>query len=242
MQKTILSLVGAIAAPVAMAGTPVSAPVAAAPEASHAFSYDYAQASYVQGWLDDDLLGSGLFQNSSGYAVDLSKSVGTSFFVYGGIGQSFSNDSADIYGTDVEGDLDTMSVELGVGFHFPITNRIDWVIKGAGTWNRAEMDLSADGYDFDDIGSVDGFGAQVATGFRIALTSSIELGLFYQYNYMDAEFEVDGQDYATSDADVSTGYADLVFRNIGVENLDLVLSSSFGESAVTAGAGIRYNY
>ena len=234
----------------AFAGTPdvpAHPPMAPAPLLS-SISYDYVEASYSHAWLDDTPFD--LFEDQDGYAIGLNKSIGQNVFLFADFSQWFASESGEVnaFGFDVDasGDTNTLEAVLGLGFHVPVTGSIDWVIQAGGTYSRLEVDaevsFGGNRFEFDEAINGDGFGVQASTGFRIACTSWLELNLFYQYGWSEIDFEILGEDVGSEDAHVHAGKAAIIFRNVGVRNLDLVFSGIVAESAQTANAGLRFNF
>ncbi len=211
-------------------------------------SYDYLEAGYTHLWLDDTPLN--LFDNHDGYHLGLNKSLSPNFFLLADFSQVFASESADLHAfgqnVSVSGDLNSLSAVLGLGFHTPVARNIDWVLQTGATYSRIELDLEGRNHRYswslDEAATIDGFGIQAATGFRFALANWIELDLFYQYAWSDAEAEVLGNNFASSDADVHSGKAALIFRNLAVANLDLVLSGLLAENGQNLLVGLRYNF
>jgi len=234
----------------AFAGSPAVTPqpqVSPAPSLS-SISYDYVEASYSHAWLNDTPLD--LFDQQDGYAIGLNKSIGQNMFLLAGFNQYFASESGRInafgYDVDASGDMNTLGAALGLGFHLPVTKNIDWVIQAGGTYSRLEVDAEASVYgnqfELDEAILADGFGVQASTGFRIACTSWLELELFYQYGWSNVDLQILGEDVGSADADVHAGKAAIIFRNVGVQNLDLVLSGFVAESVRSANAGLRFNF
>jgi hypothetical protein len=232
------------------AGTPEVTPqpqVSPAPLPS-SISYDYVEASYSHAWLDDTPFD--LFNQQDGYAIGLNKSIGQGMFLFASFDQYFASESGQInaFGFDVDasGDTNTLGAVLGLGFHVPVTKNIDWVIQAGGTYSRLEVDvegsINGNRFEVDDVLSGDGFGVQASTGFRIACTSWLELNLFYQYGWNEMDVEILGEDVGSADSDVHAGKAAIIFRNVGVQSLDLVLSGLVAESFRSANAGLRFNF
>lgn len=233
-------------ATVANAGSPPppAMPPVAAPSS---ISYDFIEAGYVHSWND---LPYDVFDEGDGYQIGLNKSLTDSLYLFAGFGQIFSDDSTSIDtflgDIELEGDLDTLGAQLGLGFHLPLTSTIDWVIEAGGTYARTELDVTArlggTTVEIDDAAEADGFGFTARTGFRIALTNWLELDLFYRYLWADIDGEVGGFDFDIGSNEGHVGEANLIFRNLGASNLDLVLGYSYAEEAQAASAGIRYNF
>lgn len=234
----------------ASAGTTPPPPPAPEPP-SPTLSYDYLEAGYSHMWLDDTPLN--LFDNHDGYHLGLNKSLAPNFFVLADFTQVFSSESRSLsaFGEtfDANGDLNSLNAVLGLGFHTPVAHSVDWVLQLGATYSRTDLDIGGSdhrghghSWHIDQAATIDGFGLQAATGFRIALAPWLELDLFYQYAWTDAEAEVLGATFSSTDADLHAGKAALVFRNLGVPNLDLILSGLVAENVQTLNAGLRYNF
>ena len=245
LQALLLSLAAVGTAAAGTTPAPQPAPTPPAPT----LSYDYLEAGYSHLWLDDTPLN--LFDNHDGYHLGLNKSITPNLFVLADFTQVFSSESRSLnaFGEtfDASGDLNSLDAVLGLGFHTPVTSSVDWVLQLGATYAHLDLDVSArdhrgHSWSIDEAATIDGFGIQAATGFRFALANWIELDLFYQYAWSDAEAEVLDNNFASSDADVHSGKAALIFRNLAVANLDLVLSGLLAENGQNLLVGLRYNF
>jgi hypothetical protein len=125
---------------------------APAPVVWQGFDYSYIEASYVLADVD------GLGEDVDGFAVAASLDVAQSVFGYIGLQAT----SADTGGGDV--DLDVL--ELGLGMHAPLGDRLDLVASAAGLLADAE----ALGLSDDETGY------RLRGGARYHLTPRLELG------------------------------------------------------------------
>lgn len=240
-----LSAVRAGDVPAPASGPSVAPMVADEPSA---ISYDYIEAGYVHGWLDMPF---DLFEDHDGYRIALSKSLNQSVYLFAGFDQVFSDDTGSVH-TDLgriklDGDLDSLGAQAGVGFHLPVTNRIDWVIEAGGTYGRTELDLTArlhsHNYHSDEAVKVDGFGVTGLTGFRLSLTSWLELDVFYKYVWSDLDADiVDVNVDHIGGQDGHMGMAKLIFRDIASSNFDFVLGGTAAQDAQSVSASVRYNF
>lgn len=102
--------------------------LAACPLAAHAtdaLSYSYAEAGLTRAELDmsDD---AGTLKANGGY-VRGAYALTDATHVFGGFTRVSESDS--IYGVKLEGDLD--QVELGLGWHMPMSERVDFTAEAA---------------------------------------------------------------------------------------------------------------
>ncbi len=134
----------------------VSLLAVAAPAMADDLSYNYLEFGYAQIDVDD------IDVDGDGFAIGGAFEIGESMFVQAGYG------SADL---DFDVDLDELFV--GLGFHTPIGDNVDFV----GTINYVSVEASAFGLSADD----DGFGASV--GVRAMVSEAVELA--GDINYVD---------------------------------------------------------
>jgi hypothetical protein len=141
--------------------------LAACPLAAHAtdgLSYTYAEAGLTRAELD---MGDDTLKANGGYLRG-SYALTDATYVHG----SFSrvSDSESAYGLKVEGDLD--QYELGLGWHMPMSDRVDFLAEAAYVRLDLQMKLSgipADSgyaylngkYDFDAVNA-----GRVSLGLR----------------------------------------------------------------------------
>jgi len=124
------------------------------------FGYSSVTVSYGQIEFDD----SDADGNSLG--INLSIEVGDSFFVFGSYGQ------AEIDDTFITADIDAYN--LGVGFHMPLSDKIDLVTS----LSYEYADISVPGF-----GSADDSGYGLGLGLRFAATEKFEIN--GGVNYVD---------------------------------------------------------
>lgn len=106
----------------------VAALLAACPLAAHAndaLSYTYAEAGLTRAELDqgDDF---STLKANGGYLRG-SYALTDATYVFGGFSRVSDSESA--YGIKLEGDLD--QVELGLGWHMPMSDRVDFLAEAA---------------------------------------------------------------------------------------------------------------
>lgn len=127
----------------------------ASAQAAEGISYTFIEADYLR--IDPDDFGS-----TDAFRADGSVALGDSFYLLGE------------YTTDFDSDL----FDLGVGYHFPIGGRVDWIVEGA--YNHLEVEGTS--LDFD--------GYRIGTGFRANLSNLVELG--GQVSWRDLDNGIDG--------------------------------------------------
>lgn len=136
--------------------------IAAAGAQADELSYSYVDAGYVQADIDD------FDDELDGPFVRGSVALGANAFVFGG----YRELSTEIAGFDI----DTEELTIGVGAHFPASDRVDF------TGRVGYVDVALDGpfgIDADD----DGF--QLAAGLRGFATDRIELEAEIVYTDLD---------------------------------------------------------
>ena len=170
------------------------------PEASCRISYDYFEGGWTHIMPDSG-------SDGDGYFLSANKSLNDHFFALVHGGQTFMGDNTL---TDVAG---------GIGFHAPVMNCFDWVVKTACFYE-----------DSDYWG--DNFGWNVATGIRVSLSSWLEFNTFYHAS--DTFEDSDGIDHA--------GTAALIFKDIIHPRFDTVLAGVLTDEATSVSLGLRYNF
>jgi hypothetical protein len=159
-------------------------------------SYSYIQASYQE--IDVDGGGDG-----DGFGVAGSVAVNESWFVYAGY-SSF----------DLESTFDLDQLEVGGGWHAPVSNKTDWFV----TASYIDYELSGRGFG---SASEDGFG--VGIGIRSMFSPSLEL-------YGKAQYE----DVGDGETSLAAG---LWYTVTG--NLALGAGLEVGDDITAYGVGIR---
>lgn len=122
----------------------------ASPALADGPSYNYLEAGFSQIDLDDDIVD----VDGDGFAIGGSFEVGDQLFVFVDYGSS-----------DLDFDIDLDELMIGLGFHTPMSDNVDFVAKIA----YASIEASAFGFSVDD----DGFGASV--GLRGMVSERVEL-------------------------------------------------------------------
>jgi hypothetical protein len=178
--------------------TPVLQPTPAAPPPPlcNTISYDFVQAQYHHLFSED--------YPSDGFGIATSKSLTDNLFGFANYNQYFD-------GTEL------LSIDAGLGYHVPVTQCIDFVVKAASV------------YDDSIYGSA--FSGSGGLGFRMGLTSWLQVDVFYHGFWYKFE------DYSNS------GSAAVILREVIAPKLDVVLSGSVGqEDWQTVSAGLRFNF
>ncbi len=155
------------------------------------FSYNFIGAGYQQAEiLDEDFSGFGFFGSAA---------INESFFILGSYSAIESDDQFDIGAGP--GDIDATEFSLGVGFHTPISDTVDFV----STLEYADAEVESSGV------SIDGNGYVLSAGVRAMLTNTVEIG--GAINYADIEDESDtgigiyGRYYTTDSVSVGLGFS-----------------------------------
>jgi opacity protein-like surface antigen len=127
---------------------------------AYADDFGYSAVTVSYGLIEfDDADGTSL-------GIDLSFEVGDSFFVFGGYGMAEIEDSVDT------ADIDAYN--LGIGFHMPLSDKIDLVASASYEYAEVTVPL---------LGSVDDNGYGLGLGLRFAATEKIEIN--GSVNYVD---------------------------------------------------------
>ena len=116
--------------------------------------YTYLEAGYARLNIDVDDVGDADFD---GFQVRGSVEAGKDFHFFGSYG-SATNDDAGI-------DLDFSELQLGVGYHYPLSDSTD-VLAEIG-YLRQELDV-------DEFGDADADGYRASVGFRSAFNENFE--------------------------------------------------------------------
>ena len=122
-------------------------------------------------------------------------------------------------GQTFSGDFDSLDAAAGVGYHVPLFRCFDWVTKVGCLYQNA------DGYS--------DWGYTAGTGFRISVTSWLELDTFYHFSNVYADLEEERDHSAT---------ASLVFKQLGIPQMDTVVSGVYTDSGTSVSVGLRYNF
>lgn len=155
------------------------------------FSYNFAGIGYQQvEILDEDFGGFGFYGSAA---------INESFFILGEYSSIESDDQFDIgAGPD---DIDATEFSLGIGFHTPISDTVDFV----STLAYADAEVESSGV------SIDGNGYVLTAGVRAMLSDVVEVG--GSVGYADIEDESDtgislyGRYYTTDTVSLGLGYA-----------------------------------
>jgi outer membrane protein W len=154
-------------------------------------SYNFVGVGYQQAEiLDEDFSGFGFYGSAA---------INESFFILGGYSTIESDNQFDIgAGPD---DIDVTEFSLGIGFHTPISDTVDFV----STLEYADAEVESSGV------SVDGNGYVLSAGVRAMLTDAVEIG--GAVNYTDIEDESDtgvgiyGRYYTTDSVSIGVGFS-----------------------------------
>jgi hypothetical protein len=165
-------------------------------------SYSYIQASYQEVDID---LGGNLDADGDGFAVGGSVAINDDWFVF-----------ADYASAELESVIDFDVLEVGAGYHAPISTKTDWYA----TLAYASAEVSAGG-----LGSADDRGYGVSAGVRSMISPSLEL--YGSIGYTDLGDGADGTAFG----------AGLWYTVSG--NIALGIGASFDDDVTTYGAGVR---
>ena len=163
-------------------------------------SYSYIQAAYQE--IDVDL-GGNVDADGDGYGVAGSVAIDENWFIFAGY-SAF----------DLESVVDLDQMELGAGWHSPLSNKTDWFA----TVSYLDYEVSAPGFGSADE---DGFG--VGLGIRSMFNPSLEL-------YAQVAYE----DVGDGDTTLAAG---LWYTLTG--NLALGAGVDLGDDITGYGVGIR---
>ena len=181
------------------AKAPVIAPPEAPPPPSCNISYDYFEGGWTHVMPDAGSAG-------DGYFVSMNKSINDRFFALLHGGQTFFSNS------------DFLDVAGGVGFHAPIGDCFDWVVKTAAFYEDSSLFGSNTGWN-------------VGTGFRVSLAKWLELNTFYH-----------ASDYWSGDGIDHAGTASVILKEILLPRFDTVLSGVYTDAGTAVSVGMRYNF
>lgn len=198
MKNTLLTLALGLAVSSVQAGGDPKNPLPPSqppPPACNTISYDFIEAEYQHVFGESE---------SDGYGIALSKTLNGNLFGFAAVNQYF-------------GDVDMISTDAGLGYHIPVTNCVDLVVKAACV------------YEDDNWGSA--WSGTAGAGFRVGLAQWLQLDVFYH------GFWYDFDEYFNS------GSAALIFREVVAPRVDVIVAGSVGEGdyeQITA--GFRYNF
>lgn len=194
------------------------------PSAFDGINYDLMEMGYRYMMFDDD---QGLLDDGHAISFDLSLDLLWYFFIEAEVlyGTTNTEVNADKF-FDLDESGNYTEFELGIGGHFPLTDRFHLVASGGFYYEN--QDLSGD--VFEDVdGIIDGGGIYLKPGVRMLLTDSLEAGAFLDYTKL-------------SDADegnwgVSGSLIYKVTDAIGISG-----NVQLKEDVSTIGAGIRLSW
>lgn len=152
---------------------------------SSKFSYRYAELNYEI--IDDDSFS----DDFTGLDARVSFDFADNFYVFGSYGRT----TADVSGSDVDVD----DYRIGVGFHTPIMEKLDFV--GDAAFVRAEAEGAG--------GSADQDGFALRAGVRYWLIDKVELNGGIEYIDLDSSdtgFSAGGRYYITDPLSVGAEY------------------------------------
>lgn len=229
--------------PVAALATAVALPVSAA--AAEDISYTYVQLDYIvediDAFEDDEVFNQVLedVDDGRGIGIEGSFAFAENFFVFG----KYSNTEADFTyiadnGMFVPQGEDIKSFDIGLGYFRPMSDTMDFVARAAyadvdyGDLNFGQVDddVANDNETvsdaFDDLNEDSSDGYYIDAGVRAQTVEWLELGGGLRYSDMD------------SGDDISV-FGDATFEIN--QNLGIVLSGDFGDSATVYALGVQYS-
>lgn len=142
--------------------------LAACPLAAHAtdaLGYSYAEAGLTRAELD---MGDGDTLTANGGYLRGAYALTDATHVFGGFTRVSESDS--IYGVKLEGDLDQL--ELGLGWHMPLTDRIDFTAEAA--YVRLDLTIKASYMGSSARDSADLNAGRISLGLRGAPSARTE--------------------------------------------------------------------
>ena len=174
------------------------------------FSYDYFSAGYSRIDYEEDLFGGSVDGDTFGLAG--SYGITENFFVFGSFDTGHVED-------DFGDSVDVTLYDLGLGYHMPLTDRVDLV--GSLSYEYAE--LSDSGISFDENGFGFGIGLRAKAGNALEFNAGIQ--------------QVDLDDFP----------GDGTFLDLGAlysltDNLQIGLDGSFGDDLSTYTLSGRYYF
>ena len=173
------------------------------------FSYDYIQISLSQSEYDDVDL------DLDGKSISGSINLSENNFLFGSLGTTdFDNWLVPSVG-EIDGDADSWSI--GLGFHTPLSDKVDFVATGSYT------SIEGDGYGYEIDENVTG----VSIGVRAWLTDSVEFDVGISHSEAD-------------DADGLSLNAGFIFPI--TESLSLGVGGSYGKDTTGVSIGGRYSF
>ncbi len=226
----------------ALAGL-IAAPVTTL--AANDISYSYVEVDYIVQDIDlfeddeafDNVLDD--IDDGDGFKFDGSIGFAENWFVFG----SYSNAEADFTfrndtGMTVPQGQDIKTLQLGGGFHMPMTNTTDFVVSASymdvdyGDFSLGADESELDEWDdvdnaLDDLDEDSSDGYAVDAGLRAQMVDWLELGGGVRYTDLDT-----GDDFS-------------VFANALLElnqNMGINLAADFGDQLSTYEVGFRYSW
>ena len=155
------------------------------------FSYNFIGAGYQQAEiLDEDFSGFGFYGSAA---------INESFFILGEYSSIESDDQFDIgAGPD---DIDATEFSLGIGFHTPISDTVDFV----STLEYAKAEVESSGI------SADGNGYLLSAGVRAMLNDAVEIGGAVSHadieDSSDTGVGIYGRYYTTDSVSLGLGFS-----------------------------------
>lgn len=134
--------------------------------AASASAADFSYSNVDAGWARSDI--DNVNENGDGFFVRGSVAFGTNWFASAGYRQVSFDTGA--------GDIDVDLIDVGLGGHLPLSDRID------GVGRISYLDVSADG-PFGGSADDDGFG--LSAGIRALATPQLELEASLEYTDFD---------------------------------------------------------
>ena len=213
--------------------------------AAEDISYSYIELDYVIQDIDlyeDDEAFNDVIEDADdgdGYNLAVSFGVTESVFLFGSYTQTtadytFVNDE----GTFIPEDQDIKTLNLGLGFHVPLSTTTDFVARaaymdvdyGEFSFGQVDNDVADDdetvGDAFDDLNEDTSDGYMIDLGVRSQVAYWLELGGGVRYTDVDS-----GDDIAA--------FGSALFEI--TPNMGINLDASFGDNLSTYQLGFRYS-
>ena len=219
---------------------------AAASFASEDLSYSYIQGGYlvqdVDIYQDSNNLNEFIEETDDGGGYKVEASMAFTDMVFGFA--SYSDTEADFAFVDNNGavmpaETNVKTLKLGVGFHAPLTQRMDFVGSAAyvdmdlGEFSFGQMDNDVVGGDesvrdaYDDLNEDSSDGYAIDAGVRAQVTTWLELGGGLRYTDVDAGDDISAFGNALFE----------INRNMGIN-----LVATAGDNLSTYELGFRYSF
>jgi len=154
--------------------------LASAPAAAETFSYTFISANYSM--FNEDIDGVPEDLEGNGISVSGKFNVLNNF----GILASYGTGSADVTSSGITLDADISTTSIGVFFHTPVSNTVDFVL-GAGII-RGNVDMEING---SPLPSEDADGNAIIAGIRAMASDKVEIDVFIDRTKIESDSSTD---------------------------------------------------